>query len=398
MITSRSDRTPFLFLAELFELINGPSAKLVRFESKDDYMGGLKARMELAGDVARLAFDYEQSIDDEWQHVDRRVFSPAFESKGSVGLTFDIDLSGSGEVEFTLHNAELDLVEKAMRLAAECFAETELGPGLADDLRMKTLIAQAAWEKRRLQKSDGQKVGAAPRGSGVERLAQALDRERDAYMEWHDGPDFSDVDEAVGSLDEAELKTAGEFIAARLEAGYHVHLGRAAVLLGRRGDRLPQMVTALEQALRREKQTHLRVRLAGDVLKLVGSVPASMALRQAIEGGAGWSDKVEAICQLKELLECRLPERPLRELMPPETASVLMTEVAADDYLVRYHAADSLLKAAGFEEGVTKDKELFGLICGKHREGREAPDQEERKRFIKAAACIHTLLKNRGII
>jgi hypothetical protein len=239
---------------------------------------------------------------------------------------------------------------------------------------------------------------AAPSADGVERLAQALDRERDAYLEWHDGPDFSAEAEAVAGLEEADLKKAGELIAARLEAGYEVHLGRAAVLLGRRGDRLPQMVTALEQALRRERQAYLRARLAGDVLRLAGSATARMALRQAIEDGAGWSEKVDALCQLKELLECRPPDRPLNELMPPETAEALLAEMASDDYLVRYHAADTLRKAAGLADSVSGDKELFGLICGKSRNRKETPDREDRLGFIKAAASIRALLEDRGII
>lgn len=398
MISSRSDRTPFLFLAELFELANGPSARLESFETKSDYMGGLEVRMELAGDVARMSFNYEQSIDDEWQHVDRHLFTPSYQTNGRVGLTFDIDLSGSGEVEFTLYNAEMGLVEKAMGLAGECFKETVLGPGLADDLRIKSLIAQAAWEKRRRDSTNGRREVPKPPENGLERLEQALDQERDVYLEWHDGPDHSAEAEAVGRLEEAELKKADEMIAARLEAGYDVHLGRAAVLLGRRGDRLPQMVTAMESALRREKRAYLRAQLASDILMLVGSVPAQRALRQAIADGAGWSEKVDAICYLKELVEGRAAERPLRELMPPKTAAVLLAEVAADDYLVRYHAADALLKAAGQADRVSGDTELFGLICGKRHDSKKAPDQEDRRGFKKAAADIRTLLEDRGII
>lgn len=397
MITCRSDRTPFLFLAELFELINGPSAKLERFEARSDFMGGLKARMELAGDVARLAFDYEQSIDDDWQHVDRQVFIPSFETHGTAGLSFDIDLSGSGEVEFNLTNAEMRLVEKAMSLAAECFSETVLGPGMADELRIKSLLAQAAWEKRR--PAAGNEHGAAENSkNGVEGLAQALDRERDAYMEWHDGPDFSEEAEAVARLEGDELKMAGEMIAARLEAGYDVHLGRSAVMLGLRGDRMPQMVTALESALRREKRAYLRARLASDVLRLIGSAPAQMALRQAIADGAGWSEKVDAICCLKELVECRPPDKKIREILTPETAEVLLAGIKSEYYLVRYHAADTLLKAAGEKGGISGNKVLYRPICGSGRDEGTAPGADDRREFEKAADGIREMLKDSGIM
>lgn len=398
MINSRSDRTPFLFLAELFELVNGPSARMVKFEARSDYMGGLEARLELAGDIARLSFDYEQRIDDEWQHVDRNVFTPSFETEGPVGMTFDIDLSGSGEAGFTLLNAEPGLVEKAMRLADECFDEIVLGPGLADQLRIKSLIAQAAWEKRRPGEEQARRDGGAQTGSGVERLVAALDRERDAYMEWHDGPDHTAEAEAVSALAEEELAQAGEMIAARLSIGYDVHLGRAAVLLGKRGRELPRMVTALEATLRREKRGYLRAHLARDILQLYSSVPAQMALRQAITEGAGWSEKADAICCLKELLEGRSSERPMRELLPPETAGTLLSALSDDDYLVRYHAADTLLKAAGQAGGVFSDKEIFGLICGSNREGKASPGPDDRRGFEKAADVIRTMLAGRRIV
>lgn len=395
-ISSPAERTPFLFLAEIFLLVNGPTARMERFEARTDFMGGLQARMEMAGELARMSLEYEQRIDDEWQHVERLIFRPTFETRGQVGLIYDLDMTANGEVGITLTDAEMDLVERVIRLAEECFNETVLGPGLEDELRIKSILAQSVWRRR----PPGAAVGAGGKlaRGGVERLEQALDQERDAYMEWHDGPDFSAEAEAVAGLNQGELKEAGEMISARLEAGYDVHLGQAAVLLGKRGDRLPQMVTALESALRREKQFSQRVHLACNVLELYRSPLAQMALRQAISEGGDWSTKVEAICSLKSSIERMAPGRPIGELLPPETAEVLLSEVASNDYLVRYHAADTLLKAAGEAEGMTDKGEIFGLICGSDRTAQAPPGAEDRKGFEKAADKIKETLTQKRII
>ena len=225
-------------------------------------------------------------------------------------------------------------------------------------------------------------------GPGVERLVLALDRERDPRMEWHDGPDYGPVDRAVGGLADAEWSAAAELVRTRLEQGYDIHLGRAAVLLGGRETERGRMLSALEAGLRREKRTALVFRIAGNILALGPSAEAQGAFRRIVAGGSTWSVKVDALCTLKALLQERPADRPLAELLPPETARALLAAVTDGDYLVRYHAADALRRAAGIDRELAQDRELFGLICGKNAQANAEPDPEDRQGFERAKELL----------
>ncbi|MCU0847467.1 MAG: hypothetical protein MUD12_06225 [Spirochaetes bacterium] len=60
-------------------------------------------------------------------------------------------------------------------------------------------------DKKPLEKLDLPKTAPV---IGMERLEAALNEERNPYMEWHDGPDFSSVSAALSALFPGERQAA----------------------------------------------------------------------------------------------------------------------------------------------------------------------------------------------
>ncbi|NQV12434.1 hypothetical protein HQ524_03645 [Candidatus Uhrbacteria bacterium] len=75
-------------------------------------------------------------------------------------------------------------------------------------------------------------------------------------------------------------------------------------------------------------------------------------------------------------------------------ASSLLDRVKlSDDYLVRYHASNSLLKMAGKKKAIGSRRRLFRLIISQVKDGEELPDTEQdKKRYKKAARIFKRML------
>lgn len=66
------------------------------------------------------------------------------------------------------------------------------------------------------------------------------------------------------------------------------------------------------------------------------------------------------------------------------------------DYLIRYHAANSLLQIAGKKREISEHKKLFGLIISRLEDQKEMPDQEEDlERYRKAADMLRGMVQRR---
>ncbi len=108
--------------------------------------------------------------------------------------------------------------------------------------------------------------------------------------------------------------------------------------------------------------------------------------------GLHWGDRIDALVNLKIALGAAGDRRPVPEFITPEMEAAIFEAVQDDDYLVRYHAADSLLKASGEKKELSEHKELFSYICGKYP-GNEKPGDEERAGFRKAAEILRRRLR-----
>jgi hypothetical protein len=221
----------------------------------------------------------------------------------------------------------------------------------------------------------------------IEQLIKVFNAERDPYMEWHDGPSLHEVDSAIEDLGRGERATASSIVAERMRKNYDPYLGRAAELLGTEECR-----QALDDALKSSQGSSTAGSIARNILTMGKSDDAVAALRSIVQNRSlGWWERIDALVNLKMALDASGGSRPITDFITPGFESVIFEAVADDDYLVRYHAAEALLKAAGNTTDLPDHKELFGYICGKHAvDG--TPDKDDREGFRKAAEIIRKMI------
>ena len=225
---------------------------------------------------------------------------------------------------------------------------------------------------------------------GVARLLAVLDAPRDGYLEWHDGPDYSPVEAAVRGLGAQERPPAADLMVGRLAKGYDWYTGHAAALLAREPALRPRLVAALESLLDHASDfdaSHAAV----DLCAIEPSARAEGALRDAARRDS--ASRMDALVCLKTALDLVGRTVPRRSFVRPETVEVLLDAVRADDYLVRYHAAEALWMLADRRDELTSH-EVFLLICGPCTDGgiRRPTTEEDRARFAQAAERLREMV------
>lgn len=165
------------------------------------------------------------------------------------------------------------------------------------------------------------------------------------YMVWHDGPDF------------AEFRTRAKSDPATAERVLLEGLAQADPLAAQaiaEADFPPDVRTRftslLENAIDRSTGT-FRVRIAETLTQLTGEQSWSRAIVDVLASRHFWGDRVDAAMALADY-------EPTIELI-----AALMRAMRDDEYLVRYHAANSLLRYGGSTVDVADDKELFAQIA-----------------------------------
>jgi hypothetical protein len=184
------------------------------------------------------------------------------------------------------------------------------------------------------------------------------------YEVWHDGIQETALDQA----DQAELRAA---IPEGLAAGDWV----AAVAVRRLGDPalLPQVAAYLEIGSGR-----FAVEVARAVAALGGDQAAAVASALGALGQGGWPDRLDVALGL-------------RHLPGDGVVEALLASVEKDpEYLVRYHAAESLLHLGQIAPAdITLHPGVFAdLVAGADQE----PIDEHRRRHALAAAALRRLL------
>lgn len=221
----------------------------------------------------------------------------------------------------------------------------------------------------------------------IDRLIKVFDAKRDPYMEWHDGPSLQEVDGAMASLSPEECAAASRIVAERIRNGYDPYLGRAAELLGTEECR-----NALNEVLASRPGTSGTGNIARNILTMGRSDDAVAALQSIVANRSlGWSNRIDALVNLKIALDASGGGRPISDFITPDFESVIFEAVTDDDYLVRYHAAEALLRAAGDKNELSAHKELFQYICGKHAIEGE-PDNADRDGFRRGAEMLRRML------
>ncbi|NPV00410.1 MAG: hypothetical protein HPY53_03410 [Brevinematales bacterium] len=227
---------------------------------------------------------------------------------------------------------------------------------------------------------------------GVKRLESAIDEERNGYMEWHDGPDYSSVSVAATALTLDERPRAAEMLIRRLDAGgYTVYLGYAVVELGKDDNAREQLKSALERTLDRPVSFYDAANIARNILELGPSAKAVEMFRRMIREGSDWYTQVDTLVNLKSAIASSGKHSLLEEVLTPELADTVLAAVRDDDYLTRYHAAELMLKAAGVRKDLSEHKELFPLICGSNAVNDDKPTAADREGFEKAVGILREI-------
>jgi hypothetical protein len=186
----------------------------------------------------------------------------------------------------------------------------------------------------------------------------------DPYLVWHDGPDFA------GLLVRYRADPDGVW---RL-----LRLGLAA------GDLLaPQSLTALAdegltptgaadelRAALPAAADGFRVRIAQALRTITGSQEWAVAILPVLAGNGHWGPRIDAATVLAEFAPT------------PELADALAAAVQDEEYLVRYHAADTLLIFSGRAGDVSRFPALFRKIMSPRG---ETADDRDRERWRDAA-------------
>ncbi len=187
------------------------------------------------------------------------------------------------------------------------------------------------------------------------------------YMVWHDGIDpgwFS-------SLSPEERQR----VIALLPEGIAARDWLAAVAARVLGavDQVPPLEETLADAGGR-----LAVEAARAVLALGGDERRARRALLRARFAPGWAERMDVVIGM-------------RHFAGDDTVAALLEHVAGDpDYLVRYHAAESLLRLGGIRPGSIRDHpEIFGDLAA-DGDGPAGATVEERHR--KAAATLAALL------
>ena len=186
-------------------------------------------------------------------------------------------------------------------------------------------------------------------------------------MMWHDGIDPT----SVCLLEGAERDQAEEMLLTSMEEGSHY------AAMGLRELRSEKAVPLMKRMLEK---------VSADLL-----IEIAIALN-VIENTTDYNPYI-----IRILLEYPSPyvrlkaARRLRDFPTPEVIAALYDAVSDVDYLVRYHAAESLLAIHGFDSMISDHKDIFSFICTENIKPEDAAN-----RYKKAENMLKSLFEKDG--
>jgi HEAT repeat protein len=186
----------------------------------------------------------------------------------------------------------------------------------------------------------------------------------DPYLVWHDGPDFRAL------LRAARRDPAG--VAGMLALGIREHdpVAAESVAALASARRLP---SGLDEVLRAETATAsgtFAVEAARTLHRLTADPAWAAPVLSILAGTEHWSVRLRAAMALVDFPPS------------PQIVAALAEAVADHDYLVRYHAANTLLRYAGRTSDISADPELFGKL---RLDASDLPDGQVHKGWREVA-------------
>jgi hypothetical protein len=175
------------------------------------------------------------------------------------------------------------------------------------------------------------------------------------YMVWHDGPDFSALRD--------QWRTDPGLVERMLLEGLATSDDLAGQAIGElrdiAGDAAPRFEAALRGRLPVSNGSR-RVRIAESLRAYTGSDEWDGHIAQSLVEPNFWSERIVAAMALA------------RAKPTPELIAALEQGAQDDEYLVRYHSANSLLAFAGASGGIADRRDLFGELAADGSPGRWA--------------------------
>ena len=176
----------------------------------------------------------------------------------------------------------------------------------------------------------------------------------DPYLVWHEGPDFTTLLELA--------RTDPETVANRVTEGLGEEdpvAAQSIEALSDAGLAFPSAADALRAALPTATETFL-VRVAQALRAVTGDETTAQSIVSVMASDVHWGARLDAAIALADFAPT------------PELVAALGRAVTDDVYLVRYHAANTLLRYAGDHKEISDHRDLFELISTPD-EGRPKP-------------------------
>ena len=194
----------------------------------------------------------------------------------------------------------------------------------------------------------------------------------DPYMMWHDGIDA----QSVCLLEGAERDQAESMLLESMEAGSHYAAMGLRELKSQRA--IPVMKRLWEKV--------------GSDLKIQIAVALNV-----IEDTDEYTPDLIQILYNNRSPYVRLNAAITLRIFPTDdTIQALFDSVSTDpDYLVRFHASESLLHIHGLEPTISEHKEIFQLICVEFGPKDEVAYHEAIKHYTHAADMLRDLFKKK---
>jgi hypothetical protein len=168
-------------------------------------------------------------------------------------------------------------------------------------------------------------------------------------MVWHDGPDFTRLHELATTAPAEVARMLAAGLEAGLETGDPLAAQSVAALAG--NGQTPEGAEALLRAAVREATDEFLVRVAQALHVVTGDESWSAPIASVLTSDAFWGVRMDAAIALADFT-------PTAELI-----EALGRGVRDDEYLVRYHSADTLLRYAGRKKPhISANKTLFDRI------------------------------------
>lgn len=186
----------------------------------------------------------------------------------------------------------------------------------------------------------------------------------DPYLVWHDGPDFTELIARSRDDPAAVWATLRLGLAARDPLA-----AQAVAALAREGLASAEAEGALRQALPAAEDA-FRVRAAQALRVITGREEWAGEILPVLAGAGHWGPRIDAATVLAEFAPT------------PELVEALAAAVQDEEYLVRYHAADTLLIYSGRVGDVSRHPALFRKIMSPRD---DVPDDGDRERWREAA-------------